>query len=1022
LDFGAGDTITIEAWVNPGDIGRGRNAYVIGKGRTGNKGFGGNNQNFALRLWNKSGQGGQLSFLFRAEGAASSGDQNKWHRWTSNDAVGNNSGWHHIAVTYTFGKEKSLRGYIDGAEVKGSWDYGGATSVAPVVDNDEVWIGSSMKGSKGSSFEGHIDELALHRKELSKETIAKRFRFNGPDLLVDREKLPKDKVLVEVVENVSAGNSWSFFPGEATETYTTSAMALPVLPRKYDSKGLIVDRSPQFLVRASALMKLPKGKMTFLVRSRSGSRLIVDGKVVGKNPFLKKRTNAHEHVPELHSEVPEGVRYLRPGNYETQIEFDSKGGEHVVTLEAVIGGNGLRPEPGELSASWSTDGKMFHLLSPSSSIPLTDSEWVDYTEELSVNMVRYEQQKRHEKDVAERDYWRMRHDRARKHVASLEPIAVPKVSSGKGVANDLDRFIVAKLEEEKLEPAALSSDDTFVRRVTLDLLGVPPTPEQLREFSADKSADRRARYIDRLLQHPGWADHWVGYWQDVLAENPGVLKPMLNNTGPFRWYLHEAFLDNRPMDRFVTDLVLMEGSKYYGGPAGFSMATQNDVPYAAKANIVGQAFMGMNMACARCHDAPYHDFKQKDLFSMAAMLKRGEQEVPKSSSIPQGANIIVGRLVEVTLKPGEKVHGDWPFQEVVPDDISSDIIRKPGDSREHLAALITDPRNERFAQVIANRLWKRYMGWGIVEPADDWENPKPSHPELLGWLGRYFISHDYDLKALARLILTSHTYQQETGLAESRVPSHRERFFQAQVRQRLTAEQILDSLFAVSGKNIRSEALNMDVDGRNAVTTFMNLGDPKRAWEFTSLSNERDRPALAMPKAQSVVDLLVQFGWREMRQNPKTARETDPNVLQPSAIANGIVGSGRVSRLSHDSAFTRISLESGTVEDVINRTFLRILSRKPTGAEMQEMVTYLKPGFDQRKVDVDPSKLKKEQVLHAVSWSNHLNAEATRIKMEMERLARAGDTPTPYLDSDWRERMEDVVWTLINSPEFVFKP
>jgi len=145
-------------------------------------------------------------------------------------------------------------------------------------------------------------------------------------------------------------------------------------------------------------------------------------------------------------------------------------------------------------------------------------------------------------------------------------------------------------------------------------------------------------------------------------------------------------------------------------------------------------------------------------------------------------------------------------------------------------------------------------------------------------------------------------------------------------------------------------------------------------------------------------------------------------VLQPSAIANGIVGSGRVSRLSHDSAFTRISLESGTVEDVINRTFLRILSRKPTGAEMQEMVTYLKPGFDQRKVDVDPSKLKKEQVLHAVSWSNHLNAEATRIKMEMERLARAGDTPTPYLDSDWRERMEDVVWTLINSPEFVFKP
>src|SRR4026208_178947 len=96
--------------------------------------------------------------------------------------------------------------------------------------------------------------------------------------------------------------------------------------------------------------------------------------------------------------------------------------------------------------------------------------------------------------------------------------------------------------------------------------------------AAGRADARRARAVGRFLQHPNWADHWVSYWQDVLAENPGILKPMLNNTGPFRWWIHESFTDNKAMDRFVTELVMMDGSVYYGGPAGFGMASENDVP------------------------------------------------------------------------------------------------------------------------------------------------------------------------------------------------------------------------------------------------------------------------------------------------------------------------------------------------------------------------------------------------------------------------------------------------------------
>ncbi len=102
---------------------------------------------------------------------------------------------------------------------------------------------------------------------------------------------------------------------------------------------------------------------------------------------------------------------------------------------------------------------------------------------------------------------------------------------------------------------------------------------------------------------------------DVLAENPNVLKPSLNNSGPFRWYLYDVMRDNVAVDRWVTGLLRMEGSELSGGPAGFGMATQNDVPMAAKAHIVASAFLGANMKCARCHDAPYHDWTQKDLFS-----------------------------------------------------------------------------------------------------------------------------------------------------------------------------------------------------------------------------------------------------------------------------------------------------------------------------------------------------------------------------------------------------------------------
>ena len=167
------------------------------------------------------------------------------------------------------------------------------------------------------------------------------------------------------------------------------------------------------------------------------------------------------------------------------------------------------------------------------------------------------------------------------------------------------------------------------------MVGRIPTRAELSAFLTDRRADRRTRVIERLLSdRVGWADHWMGYWQDVLAENPGILKPQLNNTGPFRWWLHEAFVDNKPMDRFATELTMMEGSTLGGGPGGFALATLNDAPMAAKAHVLGKAFLATELQCARCHDAPAHPFKQRDLFSLAALLARAPQAVPVTSTVP----------------------------------------------------------------------------------------------------------------------------------------------------------------------------------------------------------------------------------------------------------------------------------------------------------------------------------------------------------------------------------------------------
>ncbi|MFO0960904.1 MAG: DUF1553 domain-containing protein [Isosphaeraceae bacterium] len=247
-----------------------------------------------------------------------------------------------------------------------------------------------------------------------------------------------------------------------------------------------------------------------------------------------------------------------------------------------------------------------------------------------------------------------------------------------------------------------------------------------------------------------------------------------------------------------------------------------------------------------------------------------------------------------------------------------------------------------------------------------------------------------------------------------------ERLLAGPARRRLSAEQLVDSLFAAAGKEFGSERLCVDPEGRRPPNEMLDLGEPTRAWQFASTANERDRPALSLPITQTFVDLMQTYGWRPARQDPLTIREQSITPLQPALLANGIAA-GRVVSLSDDSAFTDAALSAKSPESLVRNAFLRLLSREPSDAELGRFTTFLRDSFEGRVVPGAPIRTKIPTV-RRVSWSNHLHPRATEIQLAEEKAAREGDPPTYRLTPEFRERFEDVLWALANSPEQVFVP
>lgn len=352
-------------------------------------------------------------------------------------------------------------------------------------------------------------------------------------------------------------------------------------------------------------------------------------------------------------------------------------------------------------------------------------------------------------------------------------VELPKGPDGLG---PIDLFVWQYAEENDVVLPKLASDEVFLRRLWLDMVGLPPSPDELALLKAPGGLDRAAAVDRALADATGYAEHWMTFWNDLLRNAYDGTGYVEGGRTQITGWLYQSLYENKPYDQFVRELVapdqsskgFIDGIKWRGR---VNASQTREIQFSQN---ISQAFLGINMKCASCHDSFLDKWTLKDAYSLAAIYSNEQLE-----------------LTRCDIPTGEMATPGWIFPEL------GDIDPKaPRDVRlKQLAGLMTHPDNGRMQRTMVNRLWKQLMGRGIVHPVDAM-NSEPWDEDLLDYLANQFVASDYDLKAMLRLIANSKIYQAESEILSE---DSGEFVFKGPIRKRLTAEQFIDSIRSVIG-------------------------------------------------------------------------------------------------------------------------------------------------------------------------------------------------------------------------------
>jgi hypothetical protein len=353
---------------------------------------------------------------------------------------------------------------------------------------------------------------------------------------------------------------------------------------------------------------------------------------------------------------------------------------------------------------------------------------------------------------------------------------LPPVVDGRD--HPIDRLVDHYFAEQGIERPAPLSDAGFIRRLTLDLTGLLPTPGEVEAFVADTAPDKRTRLIDAVLDRDtAYAEHWLSFWNDLLRNDYQGTGYIDGGRKPITKWLYQALLTNMPYDRFAKELLAPpdnQSSGFIDGIQWRGSVNASQTREVQFAQSITQTFLGLNMKCASCHDSFVDRWKLDEAYSLAAIYAEKPLEIAR-------CDVPTGRIA----KPG------WIFPELG----GIDATAPRPERLKQLAELMTHPENGRFTRTIANRLWHRLMGRGIVHPVDAMDT-RPWNEDLLDALAVRFADDGYDMKKALAHLASSAIYQSESVATEEGADPAE---FRGPRVKRMSAEQFIDAVWHLTG-------------------------------------------------------------------------------------------------------------------------------------------------------------------------------------------------------------------------------
>jgi uncharacterized protein DUF1553/uncharacterized protein DUF1549 len=464
--------------------------------------------------------------------------------------------------------------------------------------------------------------------------------------------------------------------------------------------------------------------------------------------------------------------------------------------------------------------------------------------------------------------------------------------------NFVDDLVLAKLRQLHLAPSGPSTDAEFLRRAYLDAAGILPTPEEHARFLADPAPDKRARLVDALLERPEFVDYWAYKWSDVLLVSTRKLNR--KNAQAFYGWIRAAVASNKPWDAFARELTTASGRSDEQGAVNYFLIHRNPIDLAENYT---QAFLGVTITCARCHNHPLEKWTQKDYYAYANLFARVANKV-------EGGAFTVYTAPTGDLNLGQGSSSPRVGKPLPPKPLDGKPLPldTAADRREYLARWLTSPENSLFARTVVNRVWGNFFGRGLVNPVDDLRSTNPpSNEELLTAVTQDFVRHGFDVKHLIRTIMASATYQRSSAANAQNLDD--EKYGSHYVARRLPAEVILDALSQVTGVAEKFE-------GYPAGTRALQLPDTRVKSYF-----------------------LTAFGRPERLVTSSGERQADPSLAQALHAINGETLNKKL--MSAEGTIARLVAGGADDETVVRTLYVSALSREPTAQERKSILAAL---------------------------------------------------------------------------------